>query len=534
MSNMLRSPSIGPIVGHTTTNSVRIWMRGSDGAPGRTVGVAALYNADGNYLAESVRYLRLCREYDRTGVVDFTELNPETSYIVRLGSLTLDSTDAMATVEDDELFSKLPKPEALRDDLEKLPPEESMARFTTYPVSADNGLSFIFGSCRYPGLLWTAKKTDRIFGAILEKFRSSNAPRFLMMVGDQIYADKLNKLIPIERADTPSEFHERYVTAFTSPNMRALLRTVPTYMILDDHEIEDNWVKGRMDRDAEKRLLFQTAISAYMSYQWIHCPRNYGPRGEVSGADGDKLFYSFECSGYPFFVMDSRTQRIRDDHDYNLDDNHLLGYPSKPSAPGYQGQVNILCDWLVSQQQKFGDRPKFIVSPSVFVPNGIETAGGDEDERARRKKCEDDSWAAFPATRRQLLQAIVNGSIQNVVFLCGDVHCSCIAEISFTHKTIGPLPVRAFCITSSALYWPWAFADGDPLSFVHDSIQENDDFVVNDNVVMNYKAYGFEQDDNFTRIDVIHDEIIVQNYDRDGKALGNKTKVALAAFEDAQ
>ncbi len=528
MSNMLRSPSVGPIVGHTTTNSTRIWMRGSDEAPGRTVGVAALYDADGNYLAKSARYLRLSREYDRTGVVDFTELNPETTYIVRLGSLTLDSTDAMATIEDDELFSKLPKPEVLRDDLEKLPPEESVAKFTTYPTSADKGVSFIFGSCRYPGLLWTAKKTDHIFGAILKKFRSSNAPQFLMMVGDQIYADKLNKSIPIDRADTPSEFHERYATAFTSPNMRALLRTVPTYMILDDHEIEDNWVKGRMDRDADKRFLFQTAISAYMSYQWIHCPRNYGSKGEVLDVDGAKLFYSFECGGYPFFVMDSRTQRIRDDHDYKLDDNHLLGYPSKPSAPGYQGQINILCDWLVSQQKQFGDRPKFIVSPSVFVPNGVETAGSDEDERARRKKCEDDSWAAFPVTRRQLLQTIVNESIQNVVFLCGDVHCSCIAEISFTHKTIGPLPLRAFCITSSALYWPWAFADGDPLSFVHDSIPENDDFDVNDNVVMNYKAYGFEQDDNFTRIDVSHDEIIVQNYDRDGEALGDKTKVGLA------
>ena len=127
-----------------------------------------------------------------------------------------------------------------------------------------------------------------------------------------------------------------------------------------------------------------------------------------------------------------------------------------------------------------------------------------------------------------MLQTIVSGNIQNVVFLSGDVHCSNLAKITFTHKTTGQLPLHAFCITSSAFYWPWAFADGDPLSFVHDSKLEGDDFDVNDDVIMSYKAYGFEQDDNFTRIDIVGKEIVVQNYDRNGKALGSKTKVTLA------
>ncbi|MDP3281043.1 MAG: hypothetical protein Q8M57_08370, partial [Nitrosomonas sp.] len=109
MNNMLRSPSVGPIVGHTTSTSTRIWMRGSEEAPGRTVGVAALYDAKGNYVAKSACYLRLHREYDRTGVVDFTKLKPNTTYSVRIGSLTLDSTDDMANVEDEELLKKLPK-----------------------------------------------------------------------------------------------------------------------------------------------------------------------------------------------------------------------------------------------------------------------------------------------------------------------------------------------------------------------------------------------------------------------------------------
>ena len=526
MSNMLRSPSVGPVVGHTTSHASRIWMRGSDEVDGRSIGVAALYDADGNYVAKSACYLRLHREYDRTGTVDFTGLNPDTTYFVRLGSLTFDSTNPMVSVDDSEVFNKLPDPETFCSDLEKLPHEESLARFTTYPVAANNGLSFIFGSCRYPGLFWAAKKSDKIFGAILEKFNAANAPRFLLMVGDQIYADKLGRWIPFFRADTPAEFQERYITAFTSPNMRTLLRSVPTYMILDDHEIENDWTPARMEGDERNQALYQAAISAYKNYQWMHSPRNYCRQDKLADISGDKFYYSFDCGGYPFFVMDSRTQRIKNEDDCNLDNNHLLGYPSDASAHKHRAQINILCDWLVLQQKQTGSSPKFIVSPDTFVPNGIATAGN--DDLAQRKKCENDSWPAFSETRRQLLQAIVDSNIQNVVFLCGDAHSSCVAEINFTHKTNGILPLRALSITSSAFYWPWFNSKGDQDSFVHDSAKDNDHFDLNDDVVMNYRAYAFVQENNFTRIEVTRDEIIVQNYDREGNALGGNSKLRLA------
>jgi len=520
MSNLLRAPSLGPIIGHTTATSTRVWMRGHDETSSRTIGIAALFDRSDKYVAKTAQYIRLHREYDRTGVADFDALAADREYRVRMGSLTIDSVDDTAAIADDDLFSKLPKPDVWVDDLQKLPDEESLGVFTTAPeTNAASSLAFIFGSCRYPGLFWAAKKSDEIFGSIRDLIAESKPdekPRFVMMIGDQIYADKLNKAIPLERADTVSEFHDRYVTAFGSPNMRSLLRQTPTYMILDDHEIEDNWVQGRL-KDQEKRHLFQMAISAYMSYQWLHCPRNYDSDGEVADRRGRMFYYSFQCGGYPFFVMDSRTQRIRDDEDLNLEDNHLLGFPAKDTAPGHRGQIDLLCDWLITQQAALGNRPKFVVSPSVFAPNGVETAGS--TPKAIAAKCADDSWAAFPATRRQLLQAIVDNKVQNVIFLSGDVHCANTAELTFTHKDTGPLDLRALCVTSSAFYWPWPFADGDPLSFVHDSTKEGDDFAVNDSVVMSYRARNFNQEDNFTRIDVTEDTLTVRVRGRDGRAL---------------
>lgn len=486
MSTALRAPSVGPIVGHTTDTTTRIWMRGNESDQSRTVGVAALFR-DGAYVERSAQYFRLRREYDRTGVADFANLAGDTPYTVKMGSLSLDTADFQEVNTNEEVFDTLPPPQSWLKQLDLLPPEESIAGFRTFPSGLIDQLSFAFGSCRYPGLLWTKKRADVIFRSIYNRFANpgdGTDPRFFMMVGDQIYADTLPKDVGIGVADTEEEFRERYVSAFGAPNTRQLLSHVPTYMILDDHEIEDNWVQGRM-HIAEKRQLFNLAIQAYLSYQWYHGPRNFGKL----------LYYSFQVGGYPFFVLDGRTQRIRDDEDSDISDNYLLGRPGK--GTGYKGQTDELIEWLVAQQKTLGDRPKFIITASVFVPNEVRTVGDD------KAKSQDDAWAAYPNTREFLLKAITEEGIQNVVFLSGDIHCSNVAEISFYKKKGGkPSPLRAFSITSSAFYWPYPFADGNPLDYVHDSSKEGDDFDIKNGWMMRYTAGNFQQDDNFTQVDV--------------------------------
>ena len=111
------------------------------------------------------------------------------------------------------------------------------------------------------------------------------------MVGDQIYADMLTRSIPIGLADTFEEFQERYEQAFGSQKIRRLLRQLPTYMMLDDHEIEDNWTQDRI-QDRKKRVLFQLAIGAYMSYQWVHSPRNFGNKLSTLSTVPNSLFSS--------------------------------------------------------------------------------------------------------------------------------------------------------------------------------------------------------------------------------------------------
>lgn len=559
MSN-LREPGLGPIIGHTTSTSCRIWIRaatpGDEGAnlaaTNRTLGVISItHKNDKKIQSPKVYYFRLKREYDRTGTFTFgvdvglgdkesdvsPALEPDTHYTVKVGTLTLDDPfPEEATLSNEHLSDFLPRSIAWRGELNRLEGPTSKASFKTFPTENVTGdINFILGSCRYPGLLWKTKKADKIFGPVKnvaldgynpftgENNNEADRCRFTLMVGDQIYADKLHKNVPVGRADTFEEFQERYLTAFGSSNMQQLLSSIPTYMILDDHEIEDNWTQDRV-KQSSKRTLFNLALHSYMSYQWNHCPKNFGKR----------LYYNFECSGYPFFVLDTRTQRFIDVIEEEDHDNHLLGSPSL-SLEDEPSQLDRLLAWLVTQQKDVvGNAPKFIVTSSVFTPNPMSARIG----KSVKHREDSDSWPGFPNTREAILRCITDNEIQNVIFLSGDIHCANVAKMTFgvderiersdlteeqKNRVSKAEKIKAFSITSSAFYWPFPFADGDPSNYVHDSrdIRQKDTFNFASGLSMDYTAEGFTQDDNFCHVSVNRDkhQIKVTAFNKEGSII---------------
>ena len=137
----LRAPGLGPIVGHTTDRSCRLWIRADD--PGdegaqldserRTLGVIAVVGKNDVKIPKSdvrVHYFRLRREFDRTGTfalgVDIgikeksasEKLEPDTIYSVRLGTLTIDDPFRNdQNVKNEMLADLLPDPSAWYDPL---------------------------------------------------------------------------------------------------------------------------------------------------------------------------------------------------------------------------------------------------------------------------------------------------------------------------------------------------------------------------------------------------------------------------------
>lgn len=546
----LREAGLGPIVGHTTEKSCKIWIRARDyeGNKGeldalqRTIGVAAIVAKNDTEIdLPNIQafYFRLHRERDRTGVFHAGEhvclsgkksspLQLATAYRIRVGTLSIDDPFGDdENIESSDVAARLPDPNVWINDLLKLRQKFSEANFRTFSGArddSDKSLAFVLGSCRYPGVMWKVKDADRIFGPMAQEatkgyegdgdVRGRRPVDFALMVGDQIYADMLNRHIPIGLADTFEEFQERYLTAFGSRKMRKLLRNLPTYMILDDHEIEDNWHQDRIKK-AKSRKVFNLAIDAYRSYQWSHSPDSFHGR----------LYYKFECGGYPFFVLDTRTQRYMDDVKDDLDDNHLLGRPSLGDEE--PSQLERLLSWLAECQTERGNTPKFVVTSSVFAPNPMSARSGRKGKPQQKVEWAEasDSWPAFPETRKAILNAILANKVQNVVFLSGDIHCANVAQLMFA-GTPDADTLKAYSITSSAFYWPFWFADGEPSNFVHDSkdAKQKDTFIISGQKTMDYKAWNFTQEDNFCRVDVDKGNHVVRvtPIDKDGEIIRNR------------
>ena len=516
----LKPPSLGPIVGHTTATSCKLWIRAKD-SEAFQVGVVKVLETNGKLSPKNkptIHYFRLDKESNRIGVFNLgdevdlkgqsTQLQPDTEYKVCLATLTIKrSTVQNKKLSNQALKQKLPNSTALSKDFDNLG-KKFVALFRTFPKSqpvADR-LTFLFGSCHYPG-------SDSIFVPMDQQVcdaQDSVRPRFVLMVGDQIYADKWTKYFKwieyFKPAETYKEFRECYRTAFGSKNMRRLLRHTPTYMILDDHEIEDNWSSERRLESQEKKSLFCNAIKAYKNYQWSHGPRTFN--------DDEKFYYTFDVAGYPFFVLDTRTKRVKSDK--GIERNDMLG----------QDQLDELLQWLKDMQRNHENHenvPKFIVSPSVFVPNEKEErTEGNSDSLLSQS----DSWPAFPTTREAILDCIVENQVQNVVFLSGDIHCSTIAEISLTGSKQAK-QIKAFSITSSPFYFPALVFDGDANDYVSDSksSDEADDFPFGKDkrFTMNYRSFFpfAPRNSNFCRVEIKRDKatIVIRLFDYNGKPI---------------
>src|SRR5207253_2746550 len=87
-----------------------------------------------------------------------------------------------------------------------------------------------------------------------QKFVSAGASDLILHIGDQVYADAafdtaLHKLKTegIPRGNRAQEeeilelYRARHRVAWNDPSTRAVLASVPSLMILDDHEIRDDW-----------------------------------------------------------------------------------------------------------------------------------------------------------------------------------------------------------------------------------------------------------------------------------------------------
>ena len=203
---------------------------------------------------------------------------------------------------DDEIarFLRRETAEKLQDGLVQLRPPKPPT-LGEMPINAE--LAFAIGSCQYP----TAMLEHEVSGASYARLGKRidrdgpRGPQCVLLVGDQIYVDGTAGLF-----DPTSQF-DRYVRPyellFRMPPVRKVLRRLPLFTMMDDHEIRNNWEPSVDDTRPDPAM-----IDGRRSY--VKFERRAGPPMlPQTGTSRFPLWYRFEVNGFPLFMIDTRTER---------------------------------------------------------------------------------------------------------------------------------------------------------------------------------------------------------------------------------
>ena len=126
--------------------------------------------------------------------------------------------------------------------------------------------------------------------------RRAEWPDLLLLLGDQVYADspspEMLEFIHARRDSEPKneiadfeEYAELYRQAWTDPEIRWLLSTVPTAMIFDDHDLRDDWNTSMTWREQMAETTLVAAPGGRRTRRVLDLP---APRQPLAGRAGGR------------------------------------------------------------------------------------------------------------------------------------------------------------------------------------------------------------------------------------------------------
>jgi hypothetical protein len=348
-----------------------------------------------------------------------------------------------------------------------------------------------FGSCRRSGLLDddVAKIGADALAALAAQMTTTahrDWPDTLLLIGDQIYADEPSADIVarLREADTDrdpeiadeiqnfEEYTWLYHEAWMTPAVRWLLSTVPTGMLLDDHDLRDDWNTSLSWRRhiTAQRWWHDRVIGGYASY-WV-----YQHLGNLSPEELDTDGVYARIQG---ITDDEERTRYLDDVAWNADLDptsirwsyrrdlggagrgvRLVAIDSRCSRqldPDDRRMVHAaewawVCDAVIGKDRPFDHLVLTSTLPWLMLPGVHHIEGWDEaisegawgrpgrwvGEKVRQV-LDLEHWAAFRSSfddTVDLLSAVVDSPTPpaTVLLLGGDVHCNYTAAAQLTGR----------------------------------------------------------------------------------------------------
>jgi phosphodiesterase/alkaline phosphatase D-like protein len=236
-------------------------------------------------------------------------------------------------------------------------------------------------------------------------------------------------------------FELPYEALLQTTVVRHTLRRLPLFTTVDDHEIDNNWEPGLLKKPKSASFR-RKGLQAYFRVQ-----RAAGPPIPSSNLPAlPPVWYSTDIDGFECFFADTRSERRK----------RTAADLRKKQIMSLNQRVELRT-WLNTATS---GAPRFVISGSILLPRRKITSCGPA------AALNSDAWDGYPRSLEWLLGLIANRGLQDLVFLSGDEHHSCIATVKLTPlgadpSKNGPTTVL-HSIHSSALNAPFRFANGEP------------------------------------------------------------------------
>lgn len=341
------------IIGHTTDQSVKIWLK----------------SLNSNKEGELILYLNE-NEVQRKPV-SFSQ-GSKFIKIIQLDDLISDTSYKINYVDGENTY---------------------VGGFHTFPkTNSSQGFSFLFSSCLL-NMNFLIRKSGRVFDN-LAKIMDLTGASFMQFCGDQIYVDTFNVTTP--KSPLYETYEKKYIKNWSLNGAAKFFANYSNYMILDDHEIANDFDNSNPDLDINKLI----GLQVYRDYQHSHNP----------DTNDDEFYYSYEHGDVQFFVLDTRTER-----------NRVEGIMIS------EKQLKDFFDWL----DLYKNSLKIVVSSVPFIVQ----------PRHNREKWMD---RVFMKQYYKVLNKLVGLGDHKLLFITGDYHSAVHSSFLFKNKEVDILELHEF------------------------------------------------------------------------------------------
>jgi hypothetical protein len=307
-------------------------------------------------------------------------------------------------------------------------------------------------------------------------------PDLLLFLGDQVYADESTAEMeafmasrrdlaqpPFDEIKDYQEYAHLYRLAWSDPDTRWLLSTLPTSMIFDDHDVRDDWNTSQAWREEMEATSWwhERIVSGLASY-WV-----YQHLGNLAPAErvGDELYGRIAAAQAQdeeldlSETLDAFAERVdrepasyRWSHARDLGDARLVVVDSRAARvldPAQRSMLHPGAKRWLDEEMRGGCRHLLVATsiPYLLYPGLHHLEAWDEalvagawgrlgarlGEKLRRF-VDLEHWAAFRRDFHDVAQMAVSVACgergtapETVTFLSGDVHHSYLCEVDRVH-----------------------------------------------------------------------------------------------------